>query len=120
MAQLNLVGQRLDVLIRKGTDTGIITFSVKNTDNTLVDLSDYELSGAIYRNSDKTKMTDWSFSRPDDYHFSASLTYEQYQSLSTATEDYPAYFHEIILTDINSIKIPFVYGDFISLWGAEP
>lgn len=120
MAQLNIAGQRLDVLIRKGVDTGIINFSIKNDDDTLIDLSDYTMSGAIYRNSDKTKMTDWVIDAPDDYHFTASLSHEALQNLSTANEDHPLYFHELTLTDINSIKIPFVYGDFISLWGAEP
>lgn len=120
MAQLNLVGQRLDILIRKGVDTGIIIFSIKNDDDTFVDLSDYTMIGAIYRNSDKLKMANWVIDVPDDYHFTASLSHDVLQDLSTTNEDHPLYFHEIILTDINDTKIPFVYGDFISLWGAEP
>lgn len=119
MAELNLVGQRLDIKIRQGTDSGIITFSIQNDDLSLVDLSDYSPVGAIYRNVDKEKMADWVIDKPDDYHFSISLTREQYQDLATANEDHPIYFHEVNLISGETI-MPFVYGDFISLWGAMP
>lgn len=119
MAELNLVGQRLDIKIRQGTDSGIITFSIQNEDLSLVDISGHSVTGSIYRNSDKNKMADWAVSKPDNYHFSISLTHEQYQDLATTNEDHPIYFHEVNLISGETI-MPFVYGDFISLWGAMP
>jgi len=120
MSTLNITGQRLDILIRKGVDTGSITFSIKNDDGTLVNLGDFTATGAIYRNADKLKMVDWSISTPDEYHFSVNLTHEQLAELSTSSEDYPQYFHEINLINGAGLITPFVYGDFVSVWSANP
>lgn len=116
---LEVIGSRLNVIIRDGVDTCMLEFVITTDSGDPYDSSGWAWEGGVFQISNKQQMAAWSFDQSQTASgiLLFSISKNELSSLSASTlSDDPLYAHWINAT-ASGETFPVLYGDFRKIWG---
>lgn len=108
-------GERLNLVIKQGSTFGPYTFTIKNPDNTPVDLTDIEIRGSIRKYHFSDTAINFDIVKTDAVNgvFELKLSSEITKNMQAGSNPESAqsrYYYDIELDSTGQV-VPFIYGD---------